>query len=798
MQKPLGKIKVYFKNDPTKIIAFLKNVESKEVTLDKIRTQIPIMKENHLFVEKGGDVFGIGMESEATLEDILDEKNLKIFISDSDSSNQENKEEQSQQGDTASKHHQSIKDSKEEKDISSHKGKIDAKEIEEINNNPAKNKFENPEQLESKEQTKKEDKPEIQEIPEIKTNNDKQSKDVENENDIQSQEIIHEKKIKNNLNIETNPENQEQQINLETKENDQNKKIIQENQVQKETKEKQESPEDKSQNQNEPNQIKENSENINETQKEFLQKNKENDNPQSQNPDKIINKDNNFDQNQINKDKNSEIKPEENNKNNQKDKDLNNQANEDQSREIFAQKKEKENENANESKEKREEMEEKKDMKENKNENNTDVDHNINSKQNEDLNSEIDEVRNKKDEKKLEKEQDANTNKKENQNRKNKNVGTKMAFSQKTKIYFFTAIINTQFSEKIEFEFRRNGQNISFSMKTTQTNFENIIIPKLLLFKSTLNRKLYLYEVTIPADINSLQLIIKNNNKEYTWGITTGNSTNFLTINLKPFNEIKGLGDNIFYNLETEKEKELFLLHLINYFKEKDIAWKKKFIDIFMVEQNIRPIKKFSDIFYLIDIFDNNFLDSNFSPIFTNIEKFNYDNQILITQDISDKIFKLYNDIRVFKNKEEINKEIWPFLILYLMKMKEANEVLDILSLIEKLKNFREIIKLLFSRIKKLITLIPEIKDYFVYLLKYQPTELDFMTKNINDYNQYIFLIVSNIKEIKDKIFHIFPSNLRNNIDNSANVLHNIIKIIKEKENNLIFDCQIFKNIILR
>ena len=170
MQKPLGKIKVYFKNDPTKIIAFLKNVESKEVTLDKIRTQIPIMKENHLFVEKGGDVFGIGMESEATLEDILDEKNLKIFISDSDSSNQENKEEQSQQGDTASKHHQSIKDSKEEKDISSHKGKIDAKEIEEINNNPAKNKFENPEQLESKEQTKKEDKPEIQEIPEIKTN----------------------------------------------------------------------------------------------------------------------------------------------------------------------------------------------------------------------------------------------------------------------------------------------------------------------------------------------------------------------------------------------------------------------------------------------------------------------------------------------------------------------------------------------------------------------------------------------------------------------------------------------------
>ena len=50
MQKPLGKIQVVcFKNNSKKVIGYLRNIESKEVTLDKIRTQITKMKENHFF-----------------------------------------------------------------------------------------------------------------------------------------------------------------------------------------------------------------------------------------------------------------------------------------------------------------------------------------------------------------------------------------------------------------------------------------------------------------------------------------------------------------------------------------------------------------------------------------------------------------------------------------------------------------------------------------------------------------------------------------------------------------------------
>lgn len=46
---------------------------------------------------------------------------------------------------------------------------------------------------------------------------------------------------------------------------------------------------------------------------------------------------------------------------------------------------------------------------------------------------------------------------------------------------------------------------------------------------------------------------------------------------------------------------------------------KKKFIELFLEENNIRPIKNISDIFTRINIFDNNFIEINDSPIFTNL-----------------------------------------------------------------------------------------------------------------------------------------------------------------------------------
>ena len=46
---------------------------------------------------------------------------------------------------------------------------------------------------------------------------------------------------------------------------------------------------------------------------------------------------------------------------------------------------------------------------------------------------------------------------------------------------------------------------------------------------------------------------------------------------------------------------------------------KKRFIELFLEEKNIRPIKNISDIFTKINIFDNNFIDINYSPIFTDL-----------------------------------------------------------------------------------------------------------------------------------------------------------------------------------
>ena len=77
-----GKIKVYFKDEPNKIKAYLKNV-SKDDTLNMIREQIKkYIKEDFLFLSSDGDIFERNLEEVSDLADILvdDKGNLKIFI----------------------------------------------------------------------------------------------------------------------------------------------------------------------------------------------------------------------------------------------------------------------------------------------------------------------------------------------------------------------------------------------------------------------------------------------------------------------------------------------------------------------------------------------------------------------------------------------------------------------------------------------------------------------------------------------------------------------------------------------
>ena len=183
----------------------------------------------------------------------------------------------------------------------------------------------------------------------------------------------------------------------------------------------------------------------------------------------------------------------------------------------------------------------------------------------------------------------------------------------------------------------------------------------------------------------------------------------------------------------------------------------------------------------------------NFSFVFSNIAKFTYENPFMVSQNMKEKLFKLYDDIKLFKHKEEININVWPFLLLLFMKIHETDKILDILSIIEKLRNKNYIIKLLFSRIKALLGIIPEIQDYFINILKYQPSEITFMSYHINYYEKYLDLIIANNKYLNNQILTIFPLSMKKNITGGEKILHKIIIIIKESESNCKFDCEFFR-----
>ena len=58
------------------------------------------------------------------------------------------------------------------------------------------------------------------------------------------------------------------------------------------------------------------------------------------------------------------------------------------------------------------------------------------------------------------------------------------------------------------------------------------------------------------------------------------------------------------------------------------------------------------------------------------------------------------------------------------MKIRDTNKIMDILSMIEQSKYKNNITKRFFSRIKALIGIIPEIKEYFIIILKYHQAKL--------------------------------------------------------------------------
>ena len=188
-------------------------------------------------------------------------------------------------------------------------------------------------------------------------------------------------------------------------------------------------------------------------------------------------------------------------------------------------------------------------------------------------------------------------------------------------------------------------------------------------------------------------MIIQLNNDEYVYNKMLGSISNLITMDIKPFNEINEIKEkNIFFNADTEEEKELLLNSLIYYFKSKDINWKLKFLEKYLTDSKLFPEKQIKDIFLLINIFDGNFLDINFSIILSSLNNFQID-KLYLNEDMKNKILKLYNDVKNVSNIDDISLEIWPFLILFLVKLNEKEKVIEILSISEKAKIFDSIIR---------------------------------------------------------------------------------------------------------
>ena len=342
----------------------------------------------------------------------------------------------------------------------------------------------------------------------------------------------------------------------------------------------------------------------------------------------------------------------------------------------------------------------------------------------------------------------------------------------KNKSYFFYAIINDEYYNKFYFTFQTlSGKQLPTSIKYFINDFMDTSTSFMYVIPKKLKRKLIFYEVDLPQDINPFIIVLHlqkdKNEKEYLFNAQAGNNSNLYTIDLNPYIGNKDVEKNIFFDLQKEEEKQELFSCLINFFKEKEIHCKKKFIENFLKNKVIKPKKNIYDIFSLVKIFGNNFLDINFYPVFKEIEIFKYENKLDFNNDMKETIFKLFFDIKNFPNKDEIREEIWCLAILFMMKIKDKEKILSLLSFLEKLKNKDNIIRLLFSRIENLIiNIIPEIKEYFIDIIKYKPDELNFMIMHINNHSEYLNLILKNIKEIKGYIYQIFPQKFRDSIKN--------------------------------
>ena len=363
-----------------------------------------------------------------------------------------------------------------------------------------------------------------------------------------------------------------------------------------------------------------------------------------------------------------------------------------------------------------------------------------------------------------------------------RNRGENFKKEEKNKYFFFLAIINEEYSNKIKFQFLYKARKANINIKETTFPFDDITSSKMYFIKSTIKRNIHFYEVELNNSVDDLDFVLEFDKKPYYSKKNLGDKTHLITLDVKAFFTEK-IGKNIFFNEENQKEKNIVFNYLIKYFKEKDNIWKIELLNNYIKNSSFMPLKDLRDIFIFANLFNNQFLDNNFKTLIIFFQ--NYDvNKFYINEEIKGQILILYNEIKANHKKEELYAEIWPFLLLSLIKINEKEKVIEIISIIENMKNVNQISGLLFSNIKKFIKIIPEVKDYFIYIFKFKPTEIQFIINNVDNYAQYINILINNIKYLNNITITIFPDNLiKQNIQNIDKELISIIKILKEGKN---------------
>jgi len=364
---------------------------------------------------------------------------------------------------------------------------------------------------------------------------------------------------------------------------------------------------------------------------------------------------------------------------------------------------------------------------------------------------------------------------------------------EKFQILICFVIINNECSYKFKLSFKSEDKKLYPKIKDKVEHFHNTNVTKNII------RNLIIYEVELPISIQTIQIIFEYDKSEYKYNKSILlDQVTFKSLLILPLKNDQLKKKNILFDFENEKEKYSLFYSLLKFFKDKDVIYKSKFFKKIFENFEFYQFNDIKDIFSMLQMLNDDFLDDNFKLIIKNFR----DKEIkafTISEEIKNRINNLYKSIINFNNKDEISEEIWPFLILCLINIEENEKINETLSIFEKLKKANEISKILFKDIKKLIGVIPQIKNYFSLLLKYSPSELNFIIDNINDYADYIEIIEKNIIYLRNITITILPDkSFYQKHNNSEKILHRIISLLKKCKDNTILDTsrlkQIFKN----